>query len=127
MIFNQKHIYVLMTLLSGLLMANFSSGQIPEGAQASPTNIHPEACPCLFPDGQIMFKAEAPEASKVQVDLVGKLYDMQKDEKGMWSVTTDPQEAGFHDYLSVIDGFKVADPASESFYGMGSMASAGVS
>jgi enterochelin esterase-like enzyme len=48
---------------------------------------------------------------------------MIKDDKGIWSVTTEPQVPGFHYYSLVIDGVKVADPASESFYGMGRMAS----
>lgn len=98
-------------------------GQVPTGAKPAPTNINQNDCPCIFPDGRVMFKLEAPEADYVQIDLVGKVYDMQKNEQGMWSVTTDPQEAGFHYYSLVIDGYKVADPASESFYGMGRMAS----
>ena len=100
-----------------------SSGQIPAGTQPAPTNIRSTDCPCIFPDQRVLFKVNAPDAGKVQIDL-GKLYDMQKDDKGTWTVTTDPQEAGFHYYSLVIDGFKFADPASESFYGMGRMASA---
>jgi enterochelin esterase family protein len=49
---------------------------------------------------------------------------MQKDEKGIWTTTTDPQDPGFHYYSLVIDSFKFADPASESFYGTGRMSSA---
>lgn len=123
MIPDLKNFYALLAILSGLLMANITCGQVPEGTQPAPTNIRPEACPCLYPDGRVMFRVEAPDAGKVQVDLVGTVYDMRKDEKGIWTVTTDPQEPGFHYYSLVIDGFKVADPASESFYGMGRMAS----
>jgi enterochelin esterase family protein len=124
MILNQQNFYSLLIMLAGFLIAIDTCGQIPEGAQPAPTNIHPDDCPCLLPDGRVMFQVEAPDAGNVQVDLVGTLYDMQKDEAGVWTVTTDPQEAGFHYYSLVIDGFKVADPASESFYGMGKMASA---
>ena len=46
---------------------------------------------------------------------MGKLYDMKKDEKGLWTVTTDPQVPGFHYYSLAIDGFSFADPASEFF------------
>ena len=97
--------------------------QIPDGAIAAPTNINQNGCPCIFPDGKVLFRINAPQANKVQIDL-GKLYDMKKDEKGVWTVTTDPQVAGFHYYSLVLDGVKVADPASETFYGMGRMASA---
>lgn len=96
--------------------------QLPDRASAAPTNIRSTDCPCIFADRRVLFKVNAPEATKVQLDL-GKLYDMQKDEKGMWIVTTEPQDPGFHYYSLVMDGFKVADPASESFFGMGRMAS----
>jgi len=98
--------------------------QIPEGATAASSNIRPNDCPCVFSDNRGMFRVSAPDAGKMQIDLAGKLYDMHKDESGVWMVTTDPQVSGFHYYSLVIDGFKVADPASESFYGMGRMASA---
>jgi enterochelin esterase-like enzyme len=58
----------------------------------------------------------------VQVDL-GRKYDMVKDTTGIWTVTTDSISEGFHYYSLLIDGVAVADPASESFYGMGRMAS----
>jgi enterochelin esterase-like enzyme len=38
-------------------------------------------------------------------------------------VTTDSISEGFHYYSLIIDGVAVADPASETFYGMGRMAS----
>ena len=41
----------------------------------------------------------------------------------MWTVTTDSISEGFHYYSLLIDGVAVADPASETFYGMGRMAS----
>ena len=58
----------------------------------------------------------------MQVDL-GKKYDMAKDASGVWSVTTDSISEGFHYYSLLIDGLAVADPASQTFYGMGRMAS----
>jgi enterochelin esterase-like enzyme len=99
------------------------NGQIPEGAKPAPTNISANNCPCIFSDLRVLFRVNAPNATKVQLDL-GKLYNMQKDEKGIWTVTTDPQVPGFHYYSLVIDSFKFADPASESFYGTGRMSSA---
>jgi len=58
----------------------------------------------------------------VQIDL-GKKYDLVKDTAGFWKVTTDSISEGFHYYSLLIDSVAVADPASESFYGMGRMAS----
>jgi enterochelin esterase family protein len=99
------------------------NAQLVENSKPAITNISQSNCPCILENLAVVFKVKAPEAKKVQIDL-GKLYDMTMDSLGEWSVTTDPQVPGFHYYSLVIDGFKVADPASESFFGMGRMASA---
>ena len=78
--------------------------------------------PQVLPDGKAIFRIKAPEAQKVQLDLVRK-YDMIKNGEGTWEVTTDSLSEGFHYYSIIIDGVAVADPASETFYGMGRMAS----
>ncbi|MGB3799428.1 MAG: alpha/beta hydrolase-fold protein [Lewinella sp.] len=86
------------------------------------TNVRGARYPQILPDNSVMFRVEAPEAETVQVDL-GKKYDMEKNGEGAWTVTTEPITRGFHYYSLLIDGVAVADPASESFYGMGRMAS----
>jgi enterochelin esterase-like enzyme len=91
------------------------------GAPAA-TNVRNAQYPQVLADHRVIFNIKAPEAKKVQVDL-GKKYDMIKDEEGKWTVTTDPISEGFHYYSLLIDGLAVADPASETFYGMGRMAS----
>ena len=96
--------------------------QLVENSQPAATNISKTSCPCILEDLSVVFKVKAPEAQKVQIDL-GKLYDMTKDDQGVWSVTTNPQVPGFHYYSLVIDGVKVVDPASDTFYGMGRDAS----
>ncbi|PKQ46690.1 alpha/beta hydrolase-fold protein [Confluentibacter flavum] len=114
--------YSILALVLGFTFSN-SEAQVPANASPAPTNINQNGCPCIFQDNRVLFTVNAPEATKVQLDL-GKLYDMQKNDTGVWTVTTDPQVPGFHYYSLVIDGFKFADPASESFYGTGRMASA---
>jgi enterochelin esterase-like enzyme len=86
------------------------------------TNIRSAKYPRILPNGQAVFRIKAPEAAKVQLDL-GKKYDMVKNAEGVWETTTDSLSEGFHYYSLIIDGAAVADPASESFYGMGRMAS----
>lgn len=95
----------------------------PADFRPAPTNIRTNQCPCILPDLRVVFTIAAPDADKLQVDL-GKVYDMKKDEKGIWTVTTDPLVPGFHYYSLVIDGVRVSDPASEAFYGTGRMSSA---
>ncbi|TDS14323.1 enterochelin esterase-like enzyme [Maribacter caenipelagi] len=91
------------------------------GTPAS-TNIRRSQYPQILPDSRVVFKTKAENAKTVQIDL-GQKYDMDFDEEGYWSVTTDSIGEGFHYYSLVIDGVAVSDPASESFYGMGRMAS----
>lgn len=89
---------------------------------APETNVPGAEYPQVMPDHSVAFKIEAPEAKEVQIDLGGQI-DLQKDEDGFWTGRTDPLSGGFHYYSLLIDGVAVADPASESFYGMGRMAS----
>lgn len=91
------------------------------GSPAS-TNVRSTRYPQILPDNRVVFNVKAPEAQKVQIDL-GKKYELTKDSEGVWSVTTDTISEGIHYYSLLIDGVAVADPASETFYGMGRMAS----
>lgn len=86
------------------------------------TNVRNAKYPQILPDNRVLFRIKAPEAQKMQIDL-GKKYDMVKDTGGYWVVTTEPISRGFHYYSLLIDGVAVVDPGSETFYGMGRMAS----
>ncbi len=96
--------------------------KISDAGRPAETNVRRAKYPQIKPDGRAVFRIKAPEAQKVQLDL-GKKYDMVKNSEGVWEVTTDSLSEGFHYYSLIIDGVAVADPASETFYGMGRMAS----
>lgn len=87
------------------------------------TNVRSAQYPQILPDGRALFRIKAPEVQKLQLDL-GKKYDMVKNSEGVWEVTTDSLSEGIHYYSLIIDGMAVADPSSETYYGMGRMASA---
>jgi enterochelin esterase-like enzyme len=70
----------------------------------------------------VLFRIKAPDAQRVQIDL-GRKYDMARDTGGYWKLVTDSISEGFHYYSLLIDGVAVADPSSESYYGMSRMAS----
>lgn len=89
---------------------------------AATTNIRGVKYPLILPNHHVLFRIKAPDAQKVQIDL-GKKYDLLRNADGFWTVTTDSVSEGFHYYSLIIDGVATADPASESFYGMGRMAS----
>ncbi len=93
----------------------------PRGIPA-PSNVRSAIYPRILPDSRAQFRINAPGVQKMQLDL-GKRYNMIKNGAGTWEVTTDSLTEGFHYYSLIVDGFTVADPASESFYGMGRMAS----
>lgn len=114
-----KKIFLAISLM--VILCPFSFAGEDSGSRAS-TNMRRADYPQILDDNRVVFQVQAPDAKKVQIDLGGK-YDLTKDEKDMWSVTTDPITGGFHYYSLLIDGLALADPASESFYGMGRMAS----
>lgn len=86
------------------------------------TNMRSAKYPQILPDNRVIFRIKAPDAQKMQIDL-GRKYDMARDTGGYWQVTTDSIGEGFHYYSLLVNGVAVADPSSETFYGMGRMAS----
>ena len=118
-----KPLAVVLVVLFSIPVWGFSqTGEPPEGSRPATTNVRGAEYPRVLPDLRVIFQIKAPDARSVQIDL-GKIYDMKRNAEGVWTVTTEPQGTGFHYYTLVIDGVRVADPASESFYGMGRMAS----
>jgi enterochelin esterase-like enzyme len=88
----------------------------------SSTNVRNAKYPQILADHRVSFRVKAPDAQRVQIDLVRK-YDLRKDTGGIWTGVTDSVSEGFHYYSLLIDGVAVADPASKTYYGMGRMAS----
>ena len=110
----------LLVALSGFCFAQ--DNDIPKDSKAASTNIIGSEFPRVDSQLRVIFRVEAPDAQKVQVDIL-KVYNMVKGKDGVWTVTTNPLPPGFHYYYLMIDGYRFADPASESFYGVGRMMS----
>ncbi|MDR0981977.1 MAG: esterase [Culturomica sp.] len=116
---------VALTMLCGMASAQFAGilpGQqaekLPEGFKPASTNTFLANYPAVnAATRQAMFKVVAPTAQKVQVDLANKKYDMTKDDKGVWTCTSDPQVVGFHYYAILIDGVAVMDRNTDAFFG----------
>ena len=96
-------------VLLGVLLTVAASAQAP-----SPYNLSGKAYPQVNPDKTVTFQFNAPSASKVIVNL-GKDYEMTKNEKGVWEVTTDPQVEGFHYYSIKVGGLSSTDPSTYTF------------
>ena len=98
-------------------------GVLTEDTPAT-TNITGRMYPMIHPDLSAEFQVEAPEAREVALDICGKVYPMQREGDGPWTVVTDVLEPGFHYYFLVVDGVRISDPNSTLFFGCGVDASA---
>ena len=115
-----KQLIALVAIICLSIVSGYA--QEPVSPYPASTNVRGIDYPKITSDLRVMFQVKAPNAQKVEVQL-DKHYDLSKDENGLWTVTTDPQVPGFHYYSLVVDGVWLADPASESFFGMSRMAS----
>jgi enterochelin esterase-like enzyme len=98
---------------------------LPDGFKPSSTNIFVSQYPAVNQQThQAIFRVVAPGAKSVKLQL-GKIQDMQKDEKGVWWITTDPLVVGFHYYSILVDSVAVMDRNTEAFFG-GNAESSGI-
>lgn len=83
---------------------------LPAAAQQPP---QPVLSPEVHPDGSVTFRFRAPNAKEVKLSLTGaKAGTMQKDDQGVWSVTTDPLQPDFYEYAFIVDGVGLLDPSN---------------
>jgi enterochelin esterase-like enzyme len=73
--------------------------------------------PMVNSEGRVRAQIPAPDAKYVQLDIGGVKYDLVKDENGVWTGESAPQDVGFHYYQLNIDGASVPDPGSLLFFG----------
>ncbi|AOC96219.1 Carbohydrate acetyl esterase/feruloyl esterase precursor [Flavobacterium anhuiense] len=96
---------------------------ITEDFKPSAANQPERIFPQVNSQRRVRASISAPNASKVQLDIGGVKYDMRKDDKGVWTGESNPQDEGFHYYQLNIDGASVPDPGSLYFYGAGRLGS----
>ena len=90
-----------------------------EDFKPSSVNQPGKQFPQVNSERSVRTSISAPEANKVQLDIGGMKYDMVKDDKGVWTGESAPQDEGFHYYQLNIDGASVPDPGTKYFYGAG--------
>jgi enterochelin esterase-like enzyme len=112
---------VLIILLAVLLMGGICSAQsqtnVIEDFKPSSLNQPGKEYPQVNSEGRVRAQISAPDAHKVQLDISAVKYDLVKDDKGVWTGESAPQDEGFHYYQLWIDGAAVPDPGSLYFYG----------
>ena len=96
-----------------LLMSAISCAQ----PQSTPPS-HPPAPvivpePEVHPDHAVTFQFLDPHAKEVKLELEGaQAVPMQKNDQGVWSVTTGPLTPDFYGYAFVADGVSLIDPSN---------------
>lgn len=105
-------------LLAVVLGSSLCWGQSADDCKPALYNVPGAQFPCVHPDNRVTVQVLAPDAQKVELRMAGT-HGMTKGEDGAWTVTTPPQVVGFHYYTLVIDGARVADPNTQTFFGSG--------
>jgi enterochelin esterase-like enzyme len=94
------------------------NSELYQNSKPASTNVPGVHYPRIDDQNRAIFRVDAPDAHHVQLDLL-RVYDMVKDDDGVWTITTDPLPPGFQYYYLMIDGYRFADPSSETFFGVG--------
>jgi enterochelin esterase-like enzyme len=83
-------------------------------AQNPPMPPPPLISPEVHADKSVTFRFRGPNDKEVAVYVEGaaKPLPMQKDDQGVWSVTTAPLAPDYYGYLIIADGVWMADPSN---------------
>ncbi len=114
---NRIEVILLFLLMSGRFCFAQSPAKVVEDFKPSSVNQPGKEFPQVNSEGRVRTQISAPEANKVQLDISAVKYDLVKDEKGVWTGESAPQDEGFHYYQIWVDGAAVPDPGSLYFYG----------
>jgi enterochelin esterase-like enzyme len=92
-----------------LMAAAVLRAQAPAAPIAAPAIRSPE----IAADGRVTFRIAAKNAAAVTVGIEGSPpRPMQRDDKGVWTLTTEPLEPDFYGYSFNVDGSRVFDSAN---------------
>jgi enterochelin esterase-like enzyme len=112
-----KSLAVLLLSASTSLVCMAQTTAVVEDFKTTPTTQQEKKYPQVNSEGRVRVSISAPQALKVQLDIAAVKYDLVKDDKGVWTGESAPQDEGFHYYQLNIDGASVPDPGSLYYYG----------
>lgn len=96
-----------------LLAASFAASQEKKNEPAPPPA--PIISPDVHTDCSVTFRVRAPNAKEVKLDREGaEPLEMQKDDQGVWTVTSAPLAPDYYGYSFSIDGVRTLDASSSS-------------
>ena len=98
-----KRTMLVLAILIGAVATTTALGQTPPPPLVSP-DVHA--------DRTVTFRFRAPNDKEVAVFVegMGKPLPMQKDDQGVWSVTTEPLAPDYYGYSIIADGVSMFDP-----------------
>jgi enterochelin esterase-like enzyme len=107
-------LFAVSSAAAGLAQTNLAA---VEDFKPASTNQPGREYPQVNSEGRVRARISAPEAQRVQLDISAVKYDLTKDDKGVWTGDSAPQDEGFHYYQLWVDGAAVPDPGSLYYYG----------
>ena len=107
----------LMISAMAIAACTLATAQVKEDFKPASTNQAGKQYPMVNSERIIRAQVNAPDAQRVQFDISGVKYDLKKDENGVWTGETAPQDEGFHYYQIWVDGAATPDPNSLYYYG----------
>jgi enterochelin esterase-like enzyme len=107
----KRTFFVLSVLTTAIVAGTFMATAAP--AQTPPA---PVISPDVHDDRSVTFRLRAPNDKEVAVSIEGvpKPISMQKDDQGVWSVTTEPMAPDYYGYSFVADGVGMFDPSNHA-------------
>jgi enterochelin esterase-like enzyme len=99
-----------------LLTASLVVAQAKKTEQTPALSPAPLVSPNVHADGSVTFLFRAPNARDVKLAREGaEPVEMQKDDQGVWSVTTSPLQPDYYGYSFIADGVRSLDASNSAF------------
>ena len=101
-----SRILTLMVFLSSYVSAQQAKPATPAPQKEAWLNT-----PEVHSDNTVTFRFLAPNAQEVKLEREGtEPIEMQKDDKGVWTVTTSALDPDYYGYSIIVDGIRMLDP-----------------
>lgn len=85
-------------MAAAALVTATAGAQVTEDFKPATTNQEGKQYPMVNSQRMVRAQISAPQANSVKLDIGGVKYDMKKDENGVWTGESAPQDEGFHYY-----------------------------
>ena len=114
---------IAMSFILWLIFNQLAISQTDTGFKPADSNIMNADFPKISQDNSVYVRLKAPGAANVQVQggdgLCPKPLALVEDSAGNWNGIIPKAGPGFHYYWFLIDGVRVNDPGSDSYFGYG--------